>query len=584
MGDVPMQSMIFATAMAALSLSCTINAAITGKILSESNAPLSACTINLKKAGNSTTSSSTGEFTLSLGTGIHVNGQNRSDMEYDEPWVSKGILRFKYKADMKAVCIEVYNLCGKIIFSKRFEKLEEGLITFDLKGILPDRSLHSILLLRFINDKVSTILKLNGNGSYGYGTGNRSSKSNGLSKYAATINDTIQISKTGYQSINIPVKNDNLNLGTIVLIQNASYSLTTAISPQNSGTISKSPNQTSFLRNSLVTITAVPSGGYVFKQWSGDTISTSNPVTIKMMSNKTITGIFTQVPVISVPANVTADFQLSVTYTWPVIASSQEYYEIQASISPDTGFGLLHKSSTGTRISPYTISVLIDNTVQTGSYYFRARVNTAAGLTPWSTLVAVFYTAPGIQQATLLPAADNTLIKDSYDYTYEITPKPTGSLQVGNLFLAGTFASTYGLFSCVLKFNLPTAVTGKTIIRAILVLTPICLAAEPWATKYTVVALASVWNTSTINFSNCPNFYTSPKIYFSPPLNNTPVYIDVSNIVKNWVSGNWVNNGFLILDENQDGYGTTSVRNTDFASVDYYYTTEQMPTLYLEFQ
>jgi len=62
------------------------------------------------------------------------------------------------------------------------------------------------------------------------------------------------------------------------------------------GTVTKSPNQTSYLKGTSVQITATPDEGYIFSSWSGDTTSTTNPINIPMNGNKNITANFTAVP------------------------------------------------------------------------------------------------------------------------------------------------------------------------------------------------------------------------------------------------------------------------------------------------
>src|SRR3989344_1494729 len=71
------------------------------------------------------------------------------------------------------------------------------------------------------------------------------------------------------------------------------YTLSTP-TPSN-GSISKSPNQTTFNQDDRVTLTATPNSGYRFGSWSGDASGTVNPLDIIMNGNKSITAIFTQI-------------------------------------------------------------------------------------------------------------------------------------------------------------------------------------------------------------------------------------------------------------------------------------------------
>jgi hypothetical protein len=70
------------------------------------------------------------------------------------------------------------------------------------------------------------------------------------------------------------------------------YTLT--VTPTGSGTVSKSPDQTTYLSGTSVTLTAVPATGWSFANWSGGATGTTNPLTITMDGNKTINALFTQ--------------------------------------------------------------------------------------------------------------------------------------------------------------------------------------------------------------------------------------------------------------------------------------------------
>lgn len=68
------------------------------------------------------------------------------------------------------------------------------------------------------------------------------------------------------------------------------FTLTKTI--QGEGSIAVSPEGETFDYQSSIELTATPAKGWVFSNWSGDTESTSNPLTISMTSNKTITAVF----------------------------------------------------------------------------------------------------------------------------------------------------------------------------------------------------------------------------------------------------------------------------------------------------
>jgi len=71
----------------------------------------------------------------------------------------------------------------------------------------------------------------------------------------------------------------------------ATYTLT--VSATN-GAVTKSPNKSTYAHGETVSLTAAPNTGYTFTGWSGDASGTSNPVTITMNANKSVTAAFTK--------------------------------------------------------------------------------------------------------------------------------------------------------------------------------------------------------------------------------------------------------------------------------------------------
>lgn len=69
----------------------------------------------------------------------------------------------------------------------------------------------------------------------------------------------------------------------------STYTLTLV---NTNGTVTKSPNQTTFNSGTSVTLTAHPNSGYHFVSWSGDVSSALSSITITMDSNKNITANF----------------------------------------------------------------------------------------------------------------------------------------------------------------------------------------------------------------------------------------------------------------------------------------------------
>ncbi|MBX5327281.1 DUF2341 domain-containing protein, partial [Candidatus Bathyarchaeota archaeon A05DMB-4] len=69
------------------------------------------------------------------------------------------------------------------------------------------------------------------------------------------------------------------------------YTLT--INIVGSGNVARSPDQTFYTHNETVELTATPAEGWTFSGWSGDLSGLTNPATVTMTGNKTVTATFT---------------------------------------------------------------------------------------------------------------------------------------------------------------------------------------------------------------------------------------------------------------------------------------------------
>src|SRR3990167_8278998 len=66
--------------------------------------------------------------------------------------------------------------------------------------------------------------------------------------------------------------------------------LSTSVNPMEGGTVS--PSEGTFNSGEEVTLTALPSQGYTFKNWLGGISGTTNPVTFTILSDKDIVAVF----------------------------------------------------------------------------------------------------------------------------------------------------------------------------------------------------------------------------------------------------------------------------------------------------
>ncbi len=75
-------------------------------------------------------------------------------------------------------------------------------------------------------------------------------------------------------------------------IPTVNYTVTTGVSPNFGGTISLTPNQSSYASGSSVTVTATPAPYYTFTGFTGDLTGITDPATLTVDSNKSVTATF----------------------------------------------------------------------------------------------------------------------------------------------------------------------------------------------------------------------------------------------------------------------------------------------------
>ncbi len=82
---------------------------------------------------------------------------------------------------------------------------------------------------------------------------------------------------------------------TTFTLNAACYTLTTGVLPAGGGTVTASTQNCGggYIAGTVVQLTALPNSGYVFTSWSGDVIGTTNPVSLTMDGDKSVTANFT---------------------------------------------------------------------------------------------------------------------------------------------------------------------------------------------------------------------------------------------------------------------------------------------------
>jgi uncharacterized repeat protein (TIGR02543 family) len=105
----------------------------------------------------------------------------------------------------------------------------------------------------------------------------------------------------------------------------ACYTLTTNVSPGGSGTVDV-PAQTcagGYTDGSVIELTAVSNTGYLFEDWSGAATGTSNPVSVTMDGDKSVTANFEAIIVLISPSGTLGSWDN--TFSWTGLSNATWY-------------------------------------------------------------------------------------------------------------------------------------------------------------------------------------------------------------------------------------------------------------------
>ncbi|MFA5143181.1 MAG: FG-GAP-like repeat-containing protein [Candidatus Omnitrophota bacterium] len=198
---------------------------------------------------------------------------------------------------------------------------------------------------------------------------------------------------------------------TVTESSTPAYTLTLTAS---NGSIAKSPDKTTYTAGEVVTLTAAPAGGYSFSNWSGDLTGSTNPATITMNANKSVTALFTVLPALTINATAGTGGDISPSGAVSVANGASQTFTVTA----DTGYNI--------------DQVLVDGapvTLSGGTYTF-------TNVTTNHTIAASFTEVPAY---TLTLTASNGSIAKSPDKTtytagevVTLTAAPAGGYSFSN--------------------------------------------------------------------------------------------------------------------------------------------------------
>jgi uncharacterized protein (TIGR02145 family) len=120
--------------------------------------------------------------------------------------------------------------------------------------------------------------------------------------------------------------------------QNKTYTISTEVNTVGSGIIDVSPVKPEYEDGEIVTFTAIPNENWIFKNWEGDDRSSTNPLQLKINSNKSITAVFSKKPL---PVNISIVGEGTVTEKIISSPSGREYPHgsiIELTATPKAGW------------------------------------------------------------------------------------------------------------------------------------------------------------------------------------------------------------------------------------------------------
>jgi len=221
--------------------------------------------------------------------------------------------------------------------------------SIDILGNARDANHHSAGCYEYISAQTYTLNTTAVNGTVAKSPDKANYNSGDTVTLTATPN-------TGYNFANWSGDVSGTN-SSVTITMNSNKSVTANFAVQTymlsitatNGSVTKTPDKTSYNYGDTVTLTATPNTGYNFANWSGDASGSSNPVTITMNTNKSVTANFNAIVDNTAP---------SVTGLSPAADSIQ---------MPLDRLVILHVADNGDGVDANSVTIKVnDNIVYTG--------------------------------------------------------------------------------------------------------------------------------------------------------------------------------------------------------------------------
>lgn len=215
-----------------------------------------------------------------------------------------------------------------------------------------------------------------------------------------------------------------------------------AIDQQGNGTVVADPNLVSYACDETVTLTATPDPGWEFVSWSGDLAGSTNPASLTMDGNKSVTAIFQQNPNTTFTLDVQAQGNGTI-----VIEPEQSSYLIDTPVTltatPNAGWEFVGWSGALSGSTNPVVLIMDDNKVVTALFVdptagpaidiwygdtqsfgtlgnAQRWVNVLGNVTSNNTISSLSYTLNGGTSRGLFTGADDRRLAAPGDFNIEI--------------------------------------------------------------------------------------------------------------------------------------------------------------------
>ncbi|PEN12830.1 hypothetical protein CRI94_12560 [Longibacter salinarum] len=146
-----------------------------------------------------------------------------------------------------------------------------------------------------------------------------------------------------------------------VLSEDTSVSYTLTTNVQGSGTVTQSPDQSTYAPGTIVELTATPAAGWEFVEWTGDVTGSTNPISVTMDSDVTVSATFTESTSATYTVSTSTQGTGTVTKT-PDQASYDAGSSVELTAEPGSGWLFAGWSGDVTGTSN-PISVTVDSNI-----------------------------------------------------------------------------------------------------------------------------------------------------------------------------------------------------------------------------